>query len=101
MVEPRKEATCLQMRRGEQIAQRRHRRERDAALLRGVVEFRHRLLAAPLLEEDLQGVEVLATCQPVLEELEARPLRAAHQLDELLPLVLFDAADEDPAVAAL
>src|SRR5437870_10966322 len=89
------------MRRGDQVAHRRDRRERDATALRRLVELRDGLLATPLLEEHLQGVEVGAARQTVREQLEARPLGVAHDLDEALPLVLLDGAQEDPAVAAL
>src|SRR5262249_37572173 len=79
----------------------RHRRERHAAALRRLVELLDRLLAAPLLEEDLERVEVGAAREPVLEQLHRRPLRIPHDLDEVSPLMLFDAAQEDPAVLAL
>src|SRR5262249_60532789 len=74
---------------------------RHATSLGLLVEGLHRLLAAPLLEEDLEGVEVLAARQAVAEDLHLRPLGRPHHLDELLPLVLLDAAHEDPSVAAL
>src|SRR5207249_5975709 len=60
-----------------------------------------RLLAAPLLEEDLEGVEVRPARQTAPEQLESRPFGPAHEVDETLPLVLLDRAQEDPAVAAL
>ena len=53
------------------------------------------------LQHQLERVPVGATREAVLEQLDAGPLRIAHELDERLPLVLFDAAEEDPAVAAL
>src|SRR5207245_2771837 len=42
-----------------------------------------------------------AAGDPVLEQLHRRPFRIAHEVDEAPPLVLLDAAEEDPAVAAL
>src|SRR5262249_40219628 len=44
---------------------------------------------------------VLAAREAVLEELETGPLRIPHQLDPLVPLVLLDAAEKHPTVAAL
>src|SRR5262245_53174489 len=101
MRERREEAARGEMRRREEIAHRRDRRERHAPTLCRVVELLDRLLAAPLLQEHLQRVEVRAARETVREELHLGPLRPAHDLDELPPLVLLDAADEDPAVAAL
>src|SRR2546428_5778489 len=101
MLDGDEEAARAEMRRGDQIAHGRDGRERDATALRGCVERPHGLLAAPLLEEDLQGVEVGAGRETVPEQLETRPFGVAHDLDEALPLVLLDGAEEDPAVAAL
>src|SRR5207253_1194993 len=90
-----------EVRRGEQVAHGRDRGERHAAALRRLVELLYRLLAAPLLQEDLERVEVRAPREAVGEELDRRPLRVAHDVDQTLPLVLLDAAEEDPPVAAL
>src|SRR5262249_56697572 len=89
------------MRRGKQIAHGRDGGEGDAPALALLVELLHRALATPLLEERLEGVEVGAACQAVLEHLELRPFGGAHEVPELLPLVLLDRADEDPPLATL
>src|SRR2546428_6740329 len=101
MLDGGEEAACLQVRRGEQVAHGRDRGERDAAALGRLVELLYRLLAAPLLEENLERVEVRAAREAVGEELDRRPLGVAHDVDQALPLVLLDAAEEDPPVAAL
>src|SRR5262245_38000419 len=101
VLERGEESPGREMWRGEKIAEGGHGSERNPPLLGRVVEVHDGLLAAPFLEKDLQRIEVLAARQTILEQLEARPLRSPHQLDELPPLVLLDAADEDPSVAAL
>ena len=85
---------------GEQVAHGRHRRKRDAALLGGVIDFHHSLLARPFLQEDLERIPVGAAAQTVGEEFQFRPLGAADHAHELLPLVFLDAANEDPPVLA-
>src|SRR5262249_58242063 len=67
------EAPRAKMRRGDQVAHGRHGGEGDASALALLVELLYRAVAAPLLEERLEGVEVGAACEAVLEHLETCP----------------------------
>src|SRR5256712_8487744 len=77
MLDGGEEAACLQVRRGEQVAHGRDRGERDAAALGRLVELLYRLLAAPLLEADLERVEVRAAREAGGGEVDRRPLPGA------------------------
>ena len=101
MLDGDEEPARAEVGRGDEVAHGGDGRERDATALRRRVEFLDRLIAAPLLEKDLQGVEVGPARQAAGEQLETRPLGVAHEVDEALPLVLLDGAEEDPTVAAL
>src|SRR5207245_8060813 len=85
----------------DQVASSRDRGKRDSVALSLLEDLLYRLLAAPLLEENLERVEVRAAREAIGEELDRRPLGVAHDVDQALPLVLLDAAEEDPPVAAL
>jgi hypothetical protein len=65
------------------------------------IELVHLPGAEPVVHEDLQVVHVLPANQSVLEDLLASPIRAAHELDETLPLLLLDRQREDLAVDAV
>src|SRR5712692_10559770 len=94
-------AARLQMLGAEQVAHRRHRCERDPPRLYLFVEIEYGLLADPFFEETPERLPVIAALQPVRENFLARPLGIAHHVDEVLPLMLLDAAQENPAVFAL
>src|SRR5512146_1194667 len=95
------EAALLQMVGTEQVAHGRDRRERDAPRLRLLVEVKRALLLEPVLQENFECVPVDAALEPVGEDFFRRPLRVPHHLDEVAPLMLLDAADENVTVAAL
>src|SRR5260370_4341213 len=65
------------------------------------VEIEYGLLADPFLEKNPERLPVLSALEPVGENLLARPLGITHHVDEVLPLMLLDATQEDPAVLAL
>src|ERR1700730_9232210 len=91
----------LQMFGAEQVAHRRDRCERDPPRLHLFVEIEYGLLADPFLEENPERLPVVAALEPIGENFLARPLGIAHHVDEVLPLMLLDATQEDPAVLAL
>src|SRR5207249_10481909 len=95
------EPARAEMRRGEEVPHGRDGSEGDAAALRGLVELVDGSVAAPLLEERLEGVEVGAPGEAVGEDLEPTPFGVAHEVHEALPLVLLDRTEKEPPVATL
>ena len=80
------------------LLHRLHRGEGDAAGLALVEELGHGVGRGPLGEVDVQDVLGGVAAVPVGEDLEGRPFRRSHELDQTLPLVLLDRDDEDGAV---
>ena len=78
-----------------------HRREADPVLLCRVVKLPGIPLADEFLHELVHQILVLGSARPIGEHLEFRPFRAAHELDEALPLILLDADEEDRRVLRL
>jgi hypothetical protein len=77
------------------------RSEGDPRLLRRLVQVGDLPPGYPLAHQRLQRVHVLCARDAILEDILAGPLGIAHQLDQALPLMLFDREDEDLAVLAV
>ena len=91
----------LQMLVAEQRAHRRDRCEWHPPRLHLFVEIQYSMLADVLLEHRAQRVPVCAAQEAVGEDIHACPFGIAHHVDEVLPLMLLDAARVDVAVLGL
>src|SRR5689334_20003144 len=101
LIELDKVLALLQMLALVHLLHRVDRGERDARLLRRLVEIGDLPSGDPLGHQRLERVHVLGARHPVLEDVFLCPLWIAHQLDQALPLMLFDREDEDFAVLAI
>ena len=69
-------------------------------MLRPVVDLLDRLVLQPVFQQRFQRVPVDRARQEILEEFGVRPFGIAHQLNRVLPLVLFNRKHINIAVAA-
>jgi len=100
MVHLDEESPAAQVLLGSHLREREDGREADPARLACVEQVLDPPACEPLLEMQLHDVPVLRAADGVLEQLELRPFRPTHELDEPGPLVLLDHRQEDQAVRA-
>lgn len=75
-----------------------HRGETYPGGLAPIPEILHGMLFGPLFEVNVEEVLVLESQFESVEQAERGPFGFAHQLDEPLPLILFDRNQEDQAI---
>src|ERR1700730_6748462 len=86
------------MRVGVDLSQLIHGRNRNPPLLGDGDEIGDLPILGPISDQRRYSLDVAATRKTIFEELLVRPLRVTHQRYQAVPLMLFDAAQQNLAV---